>query len=183
MDLLAGKGRTDPRLFPRPHLRSGTLDFSFSGLKTAMQAHAKPPLTVSWDAATGEAVLPEDPERYAALADCCASFRLAVVETLVGKTEQALNAPEQADIRCLLLAGGVAANSLLRASMARLAASRKKIFLAPSPSLCADNGAMVAYLGELLAEEGFFHPLSMEAIPRGRRIPDDMEREARTDSP
>ncbi|MDR2076674.1 MAG: tRNA (adenosine(37)-N6)-threonylcarbamoyltransferase complex transferase subunit TsaD [Desulfovibrio sp.] len=176
MDFLAGKGRADPRLFPRPHMRSGTLDFSFSGLKTAMRAQAKPSLRVSWDAATGKAVLPKDPEQYAALADCCASFRLAVVETLAAKMQAALDAPDQADIRCLLLAGGVAANSLLRASIARLAASREKAFLVPAPALCADNGAMVAYLGGLLAEEGFCHPLSMEAVPRGRPIPDDMRR-------
>jgi N6-L-threonylcarbamoyladenine synthase len=183
MDLLAEQGRADPRLFPRPYLRSGTLDFSFGGLKTAMQAYAKPPLTISWDAASGETALPGNPEHYAALADCCASFRLAVVETLVAKMELALNAPKQADIRCLLLAGGVAANSLLRVSAADLAASRGIAFRVPSPDLCTDNGAMVAYLGGILAEEGFFHPLNLEAIPRGRRIPDDMGRRTPLDSP
>jgi N6-L-threonylcarbamoyladenine synthase len=172
IDRLAEQGEADPHLFPRPYLRSGSLNFSFSGLKTAMAARRDPALNVTWDASTGDACFPGG-EEFASLTNCCASFRLAVVETLLAKTDLALKGQE--NICCLILAGGVAANSLLRTSMARFAAARGKAFLVPSPALCADNGAMVAYLGWLLAEKGFYHPLNLEAIPRGRRIPNDME--------
>jgi N6-L-threonylcarbamoyladenine synthase len=57
--------------------------------------------------------------------------------------------------------------------MEELALRYGKAFLAPSPALCTDNGAMIAFLGELLAEQGLRHGLSLEAIPRGRAVPDD----------
>ena len=180
IDLLAEEGRADPKLFPRPYLHSGNLDFSFSGLKTAMQTYlsARPEVAVSWDAATGEPVLPEKGEQRAILANCCASYRLAVVDTLRAKAAMALDDPAQKDLCGVILAGGVAANSLLRQQMEELAQSRGKKFIVPRPGLCTDNGAMVAYLGWLLAVKGYCHPLSMEAIPRGRTIPDDMIRRA-----
>jgi N6-L-threonylcarbamoyladenine synthase len=78
------------------------------------------------------------------------------------------------DVRSLVLAGGVASNSLLRQTMAELAAERKIRFFVPSPNLCTDNGAMIGYLGWLLAVRGYRHALDMEAVPRGKSIPDDM---------
>lgn len=175
IDRLAEEGRADPRLFPRPYLGGDNLDFSFSGLKTAMHTylsrHAH--LSASWEASTGGVALPEAALRQE-LADVCASYRLAVVETLTAKMKKAMERPEQSDVKALFLAGGVAANSLLRAAMDRLAVDAGKTFIVPEPRLCTDNGAMIAYLGWLLAAHGFEHDLSLEAIPRGRAIPDDM---------
>jgi N6-L-threonylcarbamoyladenine synthase len=78
------------------------------------------------------------------------------------------------DIAALVLAGGVAANSLLRERMRLLAEQSGKRFVTPSPALCTDNGAMIAYAGWLLASQGYAHALDLEAIPKGRAIPDDM---------
>ncbi len=175
IDMLANEGSPSPRLFPRPYCDNETLDFSFSGLKTAMAtylaAHTLPGR--SWDVRSGELLLPEG-EARAALADLCASYRLALVETLLCKVRKALARQERGGFRSLILAGGVAANSLLRKTMAHAAEEAGLRFTAPSFSLCTDNGAMTAYLGWLLASSGYRHALDMEAVPRGRRIPDDM---------
>ena len=175
IDELANEGRASATLFPRPYLDNDTLDFSFSGLKTAMSvylaAHGKP--GANWDPASGETILPQG-EARATLADLCASYRLAVVETLIAKTRKALESGGMGDIAALALAGGVASNSLLRQSMRDLAARFGKRFLAPSPALCTDNGAMIAYAGWLLARQGLCHSLDLEAVPRGRAVPDDM---------
>lgn len=177
IDNLANEGDAQPRLFPRPYLDNDTLDFSFSGLKTAMYTHVSSG-AVKWaeagfDAQNGDLRLPGGQARRA-LADICASYRLAVVETLAAKTLLALRQNLKKNFKSLILAGGVAANSLLRKVMADLAASRSLRFICPSPGLCADNGAMIAYLGYLLSSQGFYHDLDMEAVARGRRMPEDM---------
>lgn len=171
MDQLAEEGTADARLFPRPYLGNDNLDFSFSGLKTAMATRLadRPHTALRWNPATGEAGLPGNRQ---AVADICASFRLAVVETLAEKTRRALRRRPEAV--SLILAGGVAANGLLRRSLARLAEEEGRRFFCPQPKLCTDNGAMIAWLGWLLAARGYSHSLAMEAIPRGRAVPDDM---------
>ena len=175
IDELANEGTASPRLFPRPYLDNGTLDFSFSGLKTAMATYlsAHKDIGARWDATSGETILPQGNARTA-LADVCASYRLAVVETLAAKTGKALATDGMQDTTGLVLAGGVAANSLLRESMRELASRFGKRFFAPSPALCTDNGAMIAYTGWLLASRGYAHALDLEAVPRGRAVPDDM---------
>ena len=172
MDELADRGRADAGLFPRPYTGNASLDFSFSGLKTAMQTYiaAHSGLVTSWDAASG-AIAGDNGQ---ALADVCASYRLAVVETLTLKTRQALLMREMQDIRSLVLAGGVAANSLLRKSLEKLAEERGLAFAVPSIALCTDNGAMVAWLGWKLSTLGYAHELQLEAVSRGRIIPNDM---------
>lgn len=175
IDALANEGTASPRLFPRPYLDNETLDFSFSGLKTAMAAYlaTRSDYRGIWDARNGQPVLPQGSER-AALADLCASYRLAVVETLAVKLRKAL-AREGADTcRTVILAGGVAANSLLRSVVRTISEEVGLIFVAPSTTLCTDNGAMISYLGWLLATAGYSHSLGMEAVARGRRVPDDM---------
>jgi N6-L-threonylcarbamoyladenine synthase len=165
LDALARSGTADPACFPRPYLDNDTLDFSFSGLKTAVATHVRDH-GAAWPRPVDPASAPAD------LRDCCASFNLAIVDTLCVKTARAL--ARHPDITAIVLAGGVAANSLLRQRMADLAPGVR--LLVPSPSLCTDNGAMIAYAGWLLGREGFSHALDMEAIPRGRRMPNDMRR-------
>jgi N6-L-threonylcarbamoyladenine synthase len=178
IDALAEEGRASPNLFPRPCRGSGNLDFSFSGLKTAMWKYVAghPECRASFDAASGEAVLPRGEKRIA-LADVCASYRLAVVDSLCVKVEKAFDGGAAVGSRSLILAGGVAANALLRRAMRNIADRRGLPFCVPSLKFCADNGAMIAYLGALLAEAGYSHSLDMEAVPRGRPVPDDMIRE------
>ena len=76
-------------------------------------------------------------------------------------------------VKNLLMAGGVAANSLLRERVTELMERAGGKAFMPPLSLCTDNAAMIAYAGWLYASEGFCHDLSMETIPRGRPIPDD----------
>ena len=170
MDALARAGRPQPSLFPRPYLDNDNLDFSFSGLKTAATSLAAHRLAgLEWPrplTSVGDA-----PQ---ALRDYCASFNVAVADTLRIKTERALQ--RNPDIKTLILAGGVACNSLLRASIEDLMRGRGGEALIPGPDLCTDNAAMVAHAGWLIGQAGFCHSLRMETIPRGRAIPEDMRR-------
>ncbi len=159
---VAQKGKA---LFPRPYTDNDNVDFSFSGLKTAATLYiSKHP----------EVLQPFDTVEDApqALCDMCAAFTAAVVDTLYIKTQRALDAQPQ--MKSLVLAGGVAANSHLRAKMQALATERGLHFRVPSHALCTDNAAMVAYTGWLYASQGLYHDLSFEAIARGQVIPDDM---------
>ena len=121
IDRIAKDG--DPRAvaFPRPMLNEG-LDFSFSGLKTAVMLEIR-----------------RNPDRPAH--DIAASFQEAVVETLVYKLEKAA---DQIGARTLVLGGGVAANSRLRARVAEVAEKSGRRALLPRHDLCTDNGAMIA---------------------------------------
>lgn len=167
MDALATAGRADAGLFPRPYLDNDNLDFSFSGLKTAAASYIEQHLDGLWPHPLQK--VEDAPE---ALRDCCASFNLAVVDTLCVKVERALD--RQPDLRTLIVAGGVAANSLLRSRMVELMRRRGGDILVPNPTLCTDNAAMTAYAGWLLGKAGFCHDLRMETIPRGRAVPEDM---------
>ncbi len=116
--------------FPRALRGQGGWDFSFSGLKTAVKQHL---------ARHG---LPTDPQ---GLADLCASFQEAVVDVLVERVRQAA---AHTGLRQVVVAGGVASNTRLRAVLAGEAAeARWRLFVAP-PILCTDNAAMVAVVGQ-----------------------------------
>ena len=135
LDKLAAEGNPNTYPLPRPHVDGSVYDFSFSGLKTAVinrlhNAEQK-----------GEEINK---------ADLCASFQRTVTELLVGNTMQAA-ADLGADT--IVLAGGVSANSGLRAGMEAACAAKGYRLFAPPLSLCGDNGAMVAAQGyyELLA--------------------------------
>ena len=166
IDALSAQGSAVPDLFPRPYLDNDNLDFSFSGLKTAASAYV----------AEKFKSLPAGQNNHAdqAVRDCCASFSAAVVDTLSVKVLRALD--RNPDLHALVLAGGVAANSLLRQRMHDLMQRRGGAAYIPSQALCTDNAAMIAYAGWRLGRQGFFHPLTMETVPRGRKIPDDMDR-------
>jgi N6-L-threonylcarbamoyladenine synthase len=126
------------------------LDFSFSGLKTAV-------LTATRRA---EAEGTFDEEERAAIA---AAFEEAVVDTLVRKAERAL--AQQGRDR-LVIAGGVSANQRLREALdARLSPRGARAYLA-RPALCTDNGAMIAYAGACRLESGQRTGLEIGARPR-----------------
>jgi len=134
VDRLAERG--DPRAFPLPRAMlgpKGGLDFSFSGLKTAVAA-----LLVDGP--------PGDAQR---LADLCASFQAAVVEQLMRKTALALSRQQQsgAPYRAIVLSGGVACNRALRAAARALAEERGVAFHVAPPRWCTDNAAMIACAG------------------------------------
>jgi N6-L-threonylcarbamoyladenine synthase len=129
IDRLAAQGNAERVPLPRPLRRRGNLEFSFSGLKTAVAQHLS---------RHGK---PEQPE---ALADLCASFQKVVVELLVDKCIAACAARS---LQRLVVTGGVAANGGLRA-LARQRCEQAGIALyVPPPRACTDNAAMIAYAG------------------------------------
>ena len=150
IDRLAREGDPGAVSFPRSLLDDGTYDFSLSGLKTAVLRHVR--------AHQGEV----------AVADVAASFQEAVVDVQVSKI---LRAAREEGLDTVLLAGGVAANSRLRAKLEGAAAGRRVRVLAPSPRLCTDNGAMVACAGTFALERGERTPLDVGADPNLRMVP------------
>lgn len=114
---------------PRPMLHSGDLDFSFSGLKTAVLTRVK--------AAEQDGGLDEQTR-----ADLAAATQAAIVEVLAAKSIRAL---KQTGLRRLVVAGGVGANQLLRARLAAALKPLKAQAYFPPLSLCTDNGAMIAF--------------------------------------
>jgi N6-L-threonylcarbamoyladenine synthase len=137
IDRLAAGGNRAAFAFPRPMLDRPDLDFSFSGLKTAVALAVAP--------------LGPPPHPEPLLADLAASFQAAVMDTLVGKS---LRAVDQVRARALTLGGGVAANRELRARLAAGCEERGIPLRTPSLRLCADNAAMIALLGSWLLERG-----------------------------
>lgn len=169
IDDLASGTEPDHGMFPRAFIDNDSLDFSFSGLKTAVVNHVDAHPHLALPSLAGPEALA--PEVRAELAVVCASFNWSVADTLRIKTERALRRVPEA--RALIVAGGVAANSMLRRTMTELAGRSGLELVLPSPSLCTDNAAMVACAGERLARAGFFHGLDLEAVPRGRKVPLD----------
>ena len=140
-----------PTPLPRAWLGGG-LEFSFSGLKTALLRRAQPFLAAESEASS-EAVAPEGWR-----ADLAAGFQEAVADVLVRKT---LDAAERYGARGVLLGGGVAANAMLRAWMRE----RSPVpVIAPRPALCTDNGAMIAAAAFFTRERGDA-PLPLDATP------------------
>jgi N6-L-threonylcarbamoyladenine synthase len=176
IDQLGSEGQPDTTLFPRPYVDNPSLDFSFSGLKTAVAKFVAANPELILDELAGAAEVEQlSGEKRRRLADVCASFNWSVAQTLKIKVERALERTrEQAGgVRSLIVAGGVAANSVVRRTMSEVASDAGLRLTLPDLSLCTDNGAMIAYAGWLLARAGCRHDLDLEAIPRGRVIPAD----------
>lgn len=129
LDKLAHTGNPRAIRLPSPALAGDTLDFSFSGLKTAALNY------INTCRQSGEEV---------PRADLAASYTEAIVAGVAAKAREALARTGQ---RTLVLAGGVAANSHLRARLAALCEEMGVRFCVPPVSLCGDNGAMVAAAG------------------------------------
>jgi N6-L-threonylcarbamoyladenine synthase len=146
IDRAAKEGDGQAIDFPRGKAHDGTLDFSFAGLKTAVARW------VEARQAAGETV---------PVNDVAASFQEAVVDVL---TRKAIAACRQHGVDHLIIGGGVAANSRLRALAAERCADNGIELRVPRPGLCTDNGAMVAALGaEIVARGVEPSPLSIPA--------------------
>ena len=172
LDRLAQRGAADAHLFPRPYTQVDNLDFSFSGLKTAALTYLNEhPVLVEEGRRVREA---GTDSASPALCDVCASYMLAVAETLSLKMEKAFHRERQKGITGIVVAGGVAANTQVRAAMHVLAEKVGKPLLLPSRFLCTDNAVMIAHAGELLACKGYGQGLAFPAIPRGQKLPDDL---------
>ncbi len=179
LDELSQGVEPDPAMFPLAYVHNDNLDFSFSGLKTAvaeyLNKHPQLAYAAMPDAATlkreGALALCSHPEELALVA---ASFNHAVAETLRIKAARALD--RERGLVSLVVAGGVAANSHVRAALGGLAAERGLAYSLPSLALCTDNAAMVARTGFLALSAGYRHGLDLESVPRGRAVPLDWAR-------
>jgi len=146
IDRLATAGNPAAIKFPRPLLHDGSLNFSFSGLKTAVMTYLKNnPLF----------------EKSTGLPDIAASFQAAVCDLLVAKTAAAA---VQSGCKRVVVAGGVACNSGLRGAMCAFAETSDVAVYFPSPHLCADNAAMIAVPGDYYLSRGL-SSLYFDAVP------------------
>jgi N6-L-threonylcarbamoyladenine synthase len=151
VDRAAAEGDGAAVRFPRAKLHDGTLDFSFAGLKTAV---------ARWVEARRDAGLDVP------VADVAASFQEAVADVL---TRKAVAACQRHGVTDLVIGGGVAANSRLRALAAARCEAAGIRLRVPRPGLCTDNGAMVAALGSSIVAAGL--PPSGLAIPADSSLP------------
>lgn len=120
--------------FPRPLCNKQGCDFSFSGIKTAVRTQiAKMDGNLS--------------QKF--INDCAASFQAAVVDCIINRLQNALSDSRviDADPRTIVVAGGVAKNSAIRAATEKMAKAARMDFAAPALNLCTDNGAMIAWAG------------------------------------
>jgi N6-L-threonylcarbamoyladenine synthase len=138
--------------FPRPLAASPGLDFSFSGLKTAVA------LEVDRQRARGPLGAREK-------ADLAASFEQAAVDVLLARAQRAL-AAEAGEARRIAVVGGVAANRRLRAAFEAAARAGGFQAIFPPPALCTDNAAMIAAAGARLLAGGERHGLSLDSFSR-----------------
>jgi N6-L-threonylcarbamoyladenine synthase len=148
----------DAAKFPLPRTKpkgEDSLDFSFSGLKTAVLYRAFGQDARPETARTAEPLVP--------LADVCAGFQAAIVDVLVDRTMAAVRAT---GVKQVVVGGGVACNSLLRARMAEACERRKLRLVVPSPALCTDNAAMVAVTGWFRLSAGERDGLDLDCFPR-----------------
>lgn len=140
----AKRGDRDKIKFPRSYLKRGSLDFSFSGLKTAVLYYTK------------------DKHPNATLGDVAASFQEAVVDVLVDKSTAACRMKK---VKEFVVGGGVIANQRLRKVLTEKLAEQGINVYFPEQSLCQDNAAMVAGLGYQLYKRGVVSNLNIEVEP------------------
>ncbi len=145
IEKLAEKGDKFAYKFPLP-LKDKGIDFSFSGLKTSVR----------------QRILNEDLDDQKR-ADIAASFQETVAQIFEIKSKRAI---EQTGVNTFVVAGGVAANKLLRARLEKMCEEKSITFAAPPLKLCTDNAVMIAYAAALHSRMGKFSELSMAARPR-----------------
>ena len=143
---LAEQGRPGAYRFARPMTDRPGLDFSFSGLKTQV--------LLAWQ---------QSDQSAQTRADIARGFEDAVVDTLAIKCTRALDA---AGCDTLVVAGGVGANTRLRARLQQMCAQRGGRACFPRPALCTDNGAMIAFAGALRLQAGQHEDAQVKVTPR-----------------
>ena len=141
IEKLAKGGKPNAIRFPRAMMKKNNLEFSFSGLKTSLLYYM-------------------DEHKNANLKDVAASYQLAIIDVLITKLKWAL---ENTHCHTCVIAGGVAANLLLRDFSLTKLFGKKVIF--PDLDLCTDNAAMIAYLGELYLSKGIKSTIDFPILP------------------
>lgn len=153
VEAAARSGDAERFPLPRPMLGRSEPHFSFAGLKTAVRHRAREvaPLT------------------KADVADLCAGFQRAVLESVLDRCERAIAIARESlagDLRHFVAAGGVAANQALRSGLAELARREGLSFHAPPLALCGDNAAMIAWAGAERLARGLVDRLDAPVRPR-----------------
>jgi N6-L-threonylcarbamoyladenine synthase len=147
IDKLSRRCKSSKIKFPRAFLEEGSLDFSFSGLKTAVAIYVSK-LSVK-----------EKEEQKPCIAK---GFQEAIVDVLVDKF---LKAATELNVKKIALAGGVANNSYLRQKLSREASKEGLELYVPSPVLCTDNAAMIASAGDFHLQKGETSSYNLNAFP------------------
>ena len=158
IERLAKQGNPKAIRFPRSMLGKDSLDFSFSGLKTAVLYHCR-----GQDMKGADRVAEMSEQE---IADIAASFQAAVIDVLVKKTKRVA---ERIGAKTVLLGGGVAANGTLRdalQTMCEKCRPPRRLLVAPK-QYCTDNAVMVASLAYHKYQAGLFADLSLEPSPTG----------------
>ncbi len=153
VEKMALRGNAKRFKFPRPLLHEKRLDFSFSGLKTAVRLKA-------------EKIAPLSEQD---ICDICASFQQAVVDILTARTKDAIDKFNKIipNINCqLVVAGGVAANKQISKALKEVAKEKEAKLIVPPMALCTDNGAMIAFAGGERAIFGISNGFDVAAKPR-----------------
>ncbi|HEX9780317.1 MAG TPA: tRNA (adenosine(37)-N6)-threonylcarbamoyltransferase complex transferase subunit TsaD [bacterium] len=154
IDRLSEEAAPPPIAFPRAQTKQA-MDFSFSGLKTAVYQHVEKALAARRKSGESAPVLSR-----ADAAGIAAGFQDAAVEMLVTRT---LRACQRTGLPRIAVGGGVAANRRLRQKLGDAAAAKRLRVTFPPPELCVDNGAMVAGLGAQLLRRGRVAALTLNA--------------------
>ncbi|MDD5428124.1 MAG: tRNA (adenosine(37)-N6)-threonylcarbamoyltransferase complex transferase subunit TsaD [Candidatus Omnitrophica bacterium] len=151
IDRLAKKAFGESAIpFPKSYLGKGSLDFSFSGVKTAVLYYVHNLRQRKHELGKKE------------IQDICYSFQEAALDALVDKV---IKAAEMTGSKRIVVGGGVAANSRLREKMAELASFSSMKIHFPELKYCMDNAAMIGYLGETLYKKGSRSGLYLSAEP------------------
>ena len=161
IEMRAQTGNAKKFDLPRSMLNSGDLNFSFSGLKTAVR-YLLPKIVIPSEVEGSRHESLKIAHRDDALHNLCASFQQAVIDVL---REKSLRALQQTKSRRLTLSGGVSCNRALRENL-RAACHKNGIeFLVAEPWLCTDNAAMIAFAAILLLQAGFQSTVTEEIDP------------------
>ena len=152
IDKLAEKGDPERFKLPRPMMHEDHLDFSFSGLKTAV-LYTLPKLVASGN--------PHDLDEQT-MCDLCAGVRQSIIDVLLHKAMKALRKSRN---KVLAVSGGVSCNKGLRAQLQQMCERRRIELILPPNSLTTDNAAMIAFAGMLRARSGDFSPLDTPVDP------------------
>jgi N6-L-threonylcarbamoyladenine synthase len=157
IDKIAKSGNPKKYDFPRSMIKSGSYDFSFSGLKTSVRYF----IDREFPGGVPESARP----------DLCASVQEAIVDVLVSKT---IDSAVTKNARNIVIAGGVSANSRLRTKMREAAEKYEMGMIAPEMNVCMDNAAMIGFIAEKKfaeADEQQFRNLTFTVDPSALRSP------------
>jgi tRNA N6-adenosine threonylcarbamoyltransferase len=161
IEMRAQTGNAKKFDLPRSMLNSGDLNFSFSGLKTAVR-YLLPKIVIPSEAEGSRHESLKIAHRDNVLHNLCASFQQAVVDVL---REKSLRALQQTKSRRLTLSGGVSCNRELRENLRAVCQKNGVEFLVAEPWLCTDNAAMIAFAAMLRLQAGFQSTVTEEIDP------------------